>query len=459
MFAAIPGHGGRLTAAYPPRRFAVARPLPVVGPDPLMRLLALLLALFAVAAPATAAEPSPAFSARAAELVGLFNGTVEPERIFSSAFLGQVPAAQVKSISAQLKSSYGAAEKVARIEAKTGTSGIVYVDFERATARLEMAIGPAPPALIEQLLVAAVEPKGGDSVRAVFGDLTALPGEVSLEAARLEQSGPTAILTQKADRPLAIGSAFKLFILAELSRQVKAGARKWSDVVPLDRRSLPSGLLQDWPAGSPITLHSLAALMISRSDNSAADTLLAIVGRDKVEQLLPALGVAAPERNRPFLSTRELFGLKLGDPALLARWSAADEAGRRALLAGPLAPVDPRSLDSSRMLGRPVAIDKAEWFASPADLVRTMDWLRRNGDPATLDILAINPGPGRTSAEGFSYMGFKGGSETGVLNATFLLRNKEGRWTALSVTWNNDSAALDEPRFIALVGRLVALMR
>jgi hypothetical protein len=55
-------------------------------------------------------------------------------------------------------------------------------------------------------------------------------------------------------------------------------------------------------------------------------------------------------------------------------------------------------------------------------------------------------------------MGFKGGSETGVLNATFLLRSKEGRWMALSVTWNNQEAALDEPRFIGLVGRLVALM-
>jgi hypothetical protein len=111
------------------------------------------------------------------------------------------------------------------------------------------------------------------------------------------------------------------------------------------------------------------------------------------------------------------------------------------------------------MLGRPVGIDKAEWYASPADMVRVMDWLRRNGDPTALDILAINPGPARTSAPGFSYIGFKGGSETGVLNATYLLRSKEGRWLALSVTWNNREAALDEARFLALVGRLVAVMR
>ncbi len=44
----------------------------------------------------------------------------------------------------------------------------------------------------------------------------------------------------EAARPLAIGSTFKLFLLAELSRSIHAGERKWTDVVPLDRRSLPS---------------------------------------------------------------------------------------------------------------------------------------------------------------------------------------------------------------------------
>jgi hypothetical protein len=271
-------------------------------------------------------------------------------------------------------------------------------------------------------------------------------------------SRPVNFLTQKAERPLAIGSAFKLFVLAELVREVKAGERRWSDVVPLGEPSLPSGLLQDWPKGSPLTLHSLAALMISRSDNSAADTLLALLGRDKVEGLLPAIGVRAPERNRPFLSTREAFALKLGDPALLEAWKTADEAGRRALLPR-LAAVAAPALDPARLGGRPAEIAAVEWFASPADLVRTLDWLRRSGDSTALDLLAINPGLGPALAGDFAYFGFKGGSEPGVLNMSFLLRNREGRWLAVSATWNNPAAPLDEARFAALMSRLVGLMK
>lgn len=421
------------------------------------RLFWLLLLLGFAAGPLEAAEPSAALTGRANELVALLNGQSPPERLFSPAFLAQIPPAQVAAIAGQLKSSYGAAKAVARIEASDSTSGSVFVAFERATVRMKMALDPKPPHLVAGLLVVGAESSAAD-VPALFGEIVGLPGEVSLEAARLEESGPANFLTQKAERPLAIGSAFKLFVLAELVRQVKAGERRWSDVVPLGEPSLPSGLLQDWPKGSPITLHSLAVLMISRSDNSAADTLLGLLGRDKVEALLPALGVKAPERNRPFLSTREAFVLKLGDPALLARWKSADEAGRRALLPA-LAEADTSRLDPARLAGGPVEIGSVEWFASPADLVRTLDWLRRNGDSTALELLAINPGLGPALAGDFAYFGYKGGSEPGVLNMSFLLKSREGRWMAVSATWNNEAAALDEPRFAALMSRLVGLMK
>ncbi|MEA3040752.1 MAG: hypothetical protein QOC65_241 [Sphingomonadales bacterium] len=418
-------------------------------------ILGLAIGLWTVAAPA--AEPSPALVARADELVRLLNGEIAPDRFFSPAFLAQVPASHVREISAQLGTSYGPARKAVRIDASSPTGGTVAVKFERAVVRMQMVVDPQPPHLVQGLLVVGAESTVAE-VPALFGEIVGLPGEVSLIAARLEDAGPAAFLTEKAEQPLAIGSAFKLFILAELVREVKAGERRWSDVVPLGAPSLPSGLLQSWPRGSPLTLHSLAALMISQSDNSATDTLLAVLGRAKVEALLPALGVRAPERNRPFLSTREAFVLKLGDPSLLARWKAADEAGRRALLPG-LAAIPNASLDPSRLAGGPADIGAVEWFASPADLVRTLDWLRRSGDPVALDLLAINPGLGPALAKDFAYFGFKGGSEPGVISMSFLLRSREGRWMAVSATWNNAAAALDEARFAALMSRLIALMK
>lgn len=421
----------------------------------LRRLPWLLLWFWAGAAQAT--EPSPALVARAKELVRILNDETAPDRYFSPAFLAQIPPERVKGVAAQLKSSYGPARETLRVEASSPTAGTVFVRFERAVVRLQMAVAAQPPHLVEGLLVAGAESSAADTA-SVFGEMVGLPGEVSLAAARLEEAGPANFLTQKADRPLAIGSAFKLFVLAELVRSVKAGERRWSDVVPLGAPSLPSGLVQDWPEGSPVTLHSLAALMISRSDNSATDTLLALLGREKVEALLPELGVASPALNRPFLATREAFVLKYGDPARLARWKAADEAGRRELLPRleeePLAILNPARFD-----GRPAEIKSVEWFASTADLVRTLDWFRRQGDRTALALLAINPGLKPAVAGDFAYLGFKGGSETGVLNMSFLLRNREGRWLAVSATWNDPAASLDEPKFAALMSRLVALMK
>jgi len=423
----------------------------------LSRLWTVLLVLLALAGRAEASEPSAAFVRRADQLVALLNDRAAPDGFFSPAFLAQVPPAQTRDVAAQLRASFGAARRIARIEARTPTGGTVFVAFERAVVRIQMALAPQPPHLVEGLLVVGAESSAAD-VPALFGEIVGLPGEVSLAAARLEEAEPTDFLTQKAERPLAIGSAFKLFVLAELVRQVKAGERRWSDVVPLGPPSLSSGLLQDWPRGAPITVHSLAALMISRSDNSATDTLIHLLGREKIEALLPTLGVRAADRNRPFLATREAFALKLGDPALLAQWKAADETSRRALLPR-LANVAADTLDPARLAGRPTEIGSVEWFASPADLVRTLDWLRRSGDSTALDILAINPGLGRTLADDFGYFGFKGGSEPGVLNMSFLLRNREGRWLAVVATWNNEAATLDEARFAALMSRLVGSMK
>jgi beta-lactamase class A len=323
--------------------------------------------------------------------------------------------------------------------------------------RANLAVAAASPHLIEGLLITGTEVKG-DSLEKVLTDLKALPGRTGFAVAKLGDA-PSYVARHEAERPMAIGSAFKLFLLAELSRSVAAGERRWTDVIPLDRRSLPSGFLQSWPEGAPLTLYTLAGLMISQSDNTATDTLLHALGREKVERILPALGVQAADRNRPFLSTMEAFALKGGKDADAAkRWAAASEAQRREQLAA-LAKVREQDIDSAKFTGAPNAIETVEWFASAEDLVRTMDWLRRNGGPKALEVLAINPGIGTETAKEFGYLGFKGGSERGVINLTFLIRTKAGEWHAVAGSWNNPAAPLDDQKFVALMARAVALVR
>ncbi len=53
----------------------------------------------------------------------------------------------------------------------------------------------------------------------------------------------------------------------------------------------------------------------------------------------------------------------------------------------------------------------------------------------------------------------KGGSETGVMNMTFLVQSKGGQWHAVSGGWNNAEAALDKGKFVGLMSRAVALLR
>jgi hypothetical protein len=263
---------------------------------------------------------------------------------------------------------------------------------------------------------------------------------------------------------MAIGSSFKLYILSELVRATNARERKWSDVVALEEKtkSLPSGILQSWPAGAPLTLHTLATLMISISDNTASDQLLATIGRERVEQMLRATGHAKPELNMPFLSTLEMFKIK-GEPTAKApnAYLALDVKGRRAFLSETIAQVK-REDTKPFQDGKPAYVDKIEWFASAGDLCRLMNWLRRETerDVTARRILSINPGSGlMIPREKWQYVGYKGGSEPGVLNMTYLLQSKAGNWYAFSVSWNNSQAVLENEKVFGLAQRLLQLIQ
>jgi hypothetical protein len=42
---------------------------------------------------------------------------------------------------------------------------------------------------------------------------------------------------------------------------------------------------------------------------------------------------------------------------------------------------------------------------------------------------------------------------------TYLVRNKAGQWHAITGSWNNPEAPVDDNRFAALIRRAVALVR
>ncbi len=329
-----------------------------------------------------------------------------------------------------------------------------------ATRAMTVDTDATPAHRISGLLFGAAP---ASSLDALLPDFRALPGQVSLLVARIDSAGMTPLAAIDTSRALAIGSAFKLYVFAELIRQIESGARHWNDVVLLDSmsRSLPSGVTQGWPIDTPVTIQTLATLMISISDNTAADRLLHLLGRENVEQIQGVVGNTHAMRNIPFLSTREMFALKSSAGSdLLSRYLAGDVAQRRAVLA------DADRLPLTRInydLGaaHPLAIDSVEWFASAADLARTMRWLRDHTASALTapgrKILAVNPG--LPFGEAWSYVGYKGGSETGVLDLTFLLRSLRGAWYVVTATWNNPAAPVTLATLAELITRAEETLR
>ncbi|MEO1593135.1 MAG: serine hydrolase, partial [Cyanobacteria bacterium J06632_22] len=264
-----------------------------------------------------------------------------------------------------------------------------------------------------------------------------LPGETSL----LVRKDGDVLTAHHSALSLAVGSTFKLFILQALEQQIAAGQHAWDEVMPLQAalRSLPSGRLQDWQVGTPMTLQTLATLMISESDNTATDHLLALVGRDAVEVLTPS--------NRPFLSTREAFILK--DPqnqALLQRYRVSSERERRGVLtAMTTLPLPAVTIFNSG----PLALD-VEWFFSPEELCDAL--------ATVADLPPMQVNPGLVNPNNWQQVAFKGGSEPGVENFTTELQATDGHRYCVSATWNNPEG-IDELEFSTLYRSIIGAMQ
>lgn len=173
-----------------------------------------------------------------------------------------------------------------------------------------------------------------------------------------------------------------------------------------------------------------------------------------------AMGNSVPARNRPFLTTGEMFRIKFtvgnAEPDAYLR---LDEDKRRKWLDEfcPELPLSGAGTDPAA-LARPRYIDTIEWFASAEDLCRAMDALRRaaEADARVLDVLSINPGI-PAAKRSFDFVGYKGGSETGVLAMAFLLRSGDD-WYALAAAWNDTEAELDEAEMLTIMTRAMRVI-
>jgi hypothetical protein len=405
------------------------------------------------------AAPDTAAGRQLAWLLSVFNGdpaAITPEALaphFGPGFLAQVPAATLAALIEDDAQKVAPLVLVSIAPGATETRLVAIVRTARDTyRRIIVQVTAAPEQFVGLLLQPA--PEADPSLTgwgALEPRLSRSAPKVGALVAELVGDECRAIHAIAPAVTAPLGSAFKLWVLGALAQKIARGEASWDDQIPIreDWKSLPSGDLQNLPAGTPITVREMAGKMIGISDNTGADHLLRLVGRGAVETAQASLGMARPALNVPFITTRELFILKLAISveernAYLA--AGPDERRRRLDEVYSQIPIS-RALEAAPQWAAPRLVEQLEWFGSPEDLCRVHVALRKLASaPAgapVLGILSANPGlPIDTRT--FRFVGFKGGSEPGVLVGSWLLRRADDRWFVVALAHTDTVAPIDD---------------
>lgn len=356
----------------------------------------------------------------------------EFEQHFDRTFLAAAPPAE---LNAALE-KYPGTWRLISLDAGTAPTGLE-AGIVAGTAEFTVEIATDPSGLISGALLAPAPSlsSGPASWQALDAAARGLAPVVSFEAATLGVGGSCEPLNTMAPaEPRPLGSMFKLYVLGALADAVAARRLSWQQTVALsgDLRSLPSGSLQIEPAGTRYTVSQLADLMMSSSDNTAADELMALVGRSAVEAQA-GLTSAHASLDVPFLRTREMFQLKYDDyPTYADAYLALSPAARLAYLQTVIdrLPLS-RVTATTAALATPRDADTIEWFGSPSDLCAQFARLYQDAGQASLGpvsaALSINNGDIGLGRSAWPLVWFKGGSEVGVLTLGYLARSAAGR--------------------------------
>jgi beta-lactamase class A len=388
---------------------------------------------------------------------------------FADDFLAGLPAASLIGVLQNLAGPL-APVAVARFEGGV-TATRVHALLSTATGqiwRVQLGVEPNPPYRINDLFfepVALPQPveRAPSSWKGLNSRLQKVAPEVSFVAAEVNDGTCKRLAQLNPDQPLAIASSFKLYVLGALAHQIELGNLTWDDplTIQANLKSLPSGDMRLEPDGAQFPIRTYADLMISNSDNTAADHLISLLGRETVEQFLPVMGHHEPELDQPLLLTREWFAIKLRfTPDQLASYLKRSEASKRSILSKQVDPLADTLADDEEWIN-PTDIDSIEWFASAGDLCRAIASLQaqatKPGMEPVADALSLNPGVPWDTAT-WRYVGYKGGYETGVRSYVWLLQRADGRWFAVTAIINDTKQEIDGNALRALMVTAVDLL-
>jgi hypothetical protein len=371
---------------------------------------------------------------------------------FDKAFLGKVTPTQLNAVLTGIKTLRPDAITLNK------TDALVMTVTANGRTRLQVSMTVDGAGLISGLLL---QPAGTPTTMppvpttwaGVDRQVRSVAPQVRMLVAKVRSNACQPVQAIDASTPAPLGSAFKLYVLDALARAVASGKVSWTEqlTVTSQSKSLPSGELQNEPDGTRVTVRQAAADMISMSDNTAANMLMALLGRTAVEAAAADSGLADPGLDVPFLTTRELFVLKLINwPRLADSYLARTPAGRQAMLTSTVDRVPYNTLTAADLAAwtAPRDIGSLEWFASPTDICRvyaSLATLARQPNMAPVaSVLQINNGDMNLDPGQWRSVWFKGGSEPGVLTLNYLATTRSGQSYLVSVLAENPSAPIAE---------------
>jgi hypothetical protein len=374
---------------------------------------------------------------------------------FDTSFLAAVPPATVNETVEAL--GLKAPLRLTSLDAGL-TPSVLDASFSSGTTAYGLIISVDAHGLISGVRISPYPPPPSAPISwaGIDAQLRSLAPQVSFEAATLVPTskagaaGKCQVLNSvDPASPRPLGSMFKLYVLATVASDVRSGRLSWDQEIPLTAslRSLPSGFLQVQPAGTRYTVSQLAQIMVPDSDNTAADRLAALVGREAVEAEVAATSANA-SLDDPFLRTRELFVLKYANyPHYAKAYLRLSTAQKTAYLDQvvdhvPLSNVDLKAAG----IAAPRNIGSIEWFASAADICALYSQLFADASSPSLapvsTALSYNDGGIDLSRSTWPLVWYKGGSESGVLTLAFLARRSDGAVAVVALELSDPTAPI-----------------
>jgi hypothetical protein len=400
----------------------------------------------------------------------------DPRDVFTPEFLRQYPRERIDSVLQDMRARFVGGVTLLRLEpgftmtravgvvrgVRTGEAWQIHVRADRDSGRIASLY----------FQVAWEDQLDARDWAQIDEELSRLPGSTGLAACEITPGdGETTVIHERhADKVLALGPAHTLYILGTLGEQMQRaamhhpGASPWDEKIPVQDRlkSLPPGDLRNVPETTPLSLADLARRMTAQNDNSAADHLLDYLGKIMVERYMLRVGVTEPPRSLPFLGTLEYYKIKLGDdPTLADRYARADTESRWNMLleGGEVFAAIP---NQGRFLSweGPIAVDTVGHFASAMDMARLLADLARQCDrPGMTPLARALDGPGLSiDRRPWASVGFKGGSEPGILSLNWILTRDDGRRFVLVLLWNDTQDRLPEGLGFRIAGAAVRLL-